>query len=62
MHLFMQNGDSGIHNGGPCMNIPPKFYSISLQMILYLSILHIAEQFIISYDIWLNSKTEPMLL
>uniref|UniRef100_A0A0E0R278 Pectin acetylesterase n=1 Tax=Oryza rufipogon TaxID=4529 RepID=A0A0E0R278_ORYRU len=46
-----QNGDSGIHNGGPCMNIPPKFYSISLQMILYLSILHIAEQFIISYDI-----------
>uniref|UniRef100_A0A0E0IW77 Pectin acetylesterase n=1 Tax=Oryza nivara TaxID=4536 RepID=A0A0E0IW77_ORYNI len=45
------NGDSGIHNGGPCMNIPPKFYSISLQMILYLSILHIAEQFIISYDI-----------
>uniref|UniRef100_A0A0D3HGE5 Pectin acetylesterase n=1 Tax=Oryza barthii TaxID=65489 RepID=A0A0D3HGE5_9ORYZ len=42
-----QNGDSGIHNGGPCMNIPPKFYSISLQMILYLSIL----QFIISYDI-----------
>uniref|UniRef100_A0A0D3HGD9 Pectin acetylesterase n=1 Tax=Oryza barthii TaxID=65489 RepID=A0A0D3HGD9_9ORYZ len=41
------NGDSGIHNGGPCMNIPPKFYSISLQMILYLSIL----QFIISYDI-----------
>jgi hypothetical protein len=51
MHLFMQNGDSGIHNGGPCMNIPPKFYSISLQMILYLSILHIAEQFIISYDI-----------
>uniref|UniRef100_A0A0E0F0S9 Pectin acetylesterase n=1 Tax=Oryza meridionalis TaxID=40149 RepID=A0A0E0F0S9_9ORYZ len=45
------NGDSGIHNGGPCMNIPPKFYTISLQMILYLSILHIADQFIIPHDI-----------